>query len=736
MSLDSVMLADGFGMWMLWVFELGLGLGLVIFVHELGHFLVAKAVGIKVERFSLGFGPKLLGFTKGETEYWLSAFPLGGYVKMLGQEDFKPLEGGQADPRAFNNKPVWARLLVVSAGVVMNVIFAGILFIVVCLMGIQFPAAVIGGVVPGYPAESAEIVWDQPIPAAAAATGPATTGLPASSSAPAIAVASEPASASAPVTQSRGFKPGDEILSVNGKETARWQSVAVRSVLAKRDERFTFRIRRMIDGRPVEGTATVAVREDDVEKRLSFGMRNSFDLVLQPDPEIRGDTLFQKDDRLAQLDATPVSSYSDFEAIEGRLQKSPVKITVTRQEKPVEAQVPLQLFFGKLFLLPEKATEAESKDKKEPPPLDAYVLDKTPTQFRVKFRDGHEETLGGDRLSYVRDAKENLLTILGMAPRVRVAGVMKGSEADKKGFQPGDIIFNYGDLGRAPSYRELQDLNLRYAGAGANIVLLRNDKILPETWILPQKSGNAAVLGFRPIMDYDHLVVAGVEASSPAAKADIQPRDEIEFVNGDPVQTWQDLYFKLQALRDQDVVLKVRRGTRTFEAPIGKLDRFVFDPLAFEKKVLPPAVAPQLLQVTIRKANPVDALAWGVNETWDFTLDTYVSLHRLFGGTVPTSELRGPLGIGSAAIKMAQTGFAHIIYFFAIISISLAVINFLPIPVVDGGHVVFLAIEKVRGKPVSQKAMNIAQIVGLVLLLAVFVYATKNDIMRWINHQW
>ena len=107
-------------------------LGVLIFVHELGHFWAAKAVGIGVERFSIGLGPRLWGYTRGETEYVLSAIPLGGYVKMQGMEDevMEHLEGGAAkgprrpDARDFDAKPLWARAFVISAGVVMNMIFA------------------------------------------------------------------------------------------------------------------------------------------------------------------------------------------------------------------------------------------------------------------------------------------------------------------------------------------------------------------------------------------------------------------------------------------------------------------------------------------------------------------------------------------------------------------------------------------------------------------------------------
>jgi len=107
-------------------------LGVLIFVHELGHFMAAKAVGVEVQRFSIGLGPRLFGFTRGGTEYVLSAIPLGGYVKMSGMADEEVtsrLEGGAAEgresgPGDFDSKPIWARTLVISAGVIMNMLFA------------------------------------------------------------------------------------------------------------------------------------------------------------------------------------------------------------------------------------------------------------------------------------------------------------------------------------------------------------------------------------------------------------------------------------------------------------------------------------------------------------------------------------------------------------------------------------------------------------------------------------
>ncbi len=110
-------------------------LGVLILVHELGHFFAAKWVGIRVERFSIGLGPRLLGIRRGETEYVLSVIPLGGYVKMGGMDDevMEKLEGGTAEahtpsPRDFDAKPIWARALVISAGVIMNMMFAFLVY--------------------------------------------------------------------------------------------------------------------------------------------------------------------------------------------------------------------------------------------------------------------------------------------------------------------------------------------------------------------------------------------------------------------------------------------------------------------------------------------------------------------------------------------------------------------------------------------------------------------------------
>lgn len=132
-------------------------LGLLIFVHEWGHFIVARRAGVRVERFSLGFGPPLWRKTSGETEYWISAVPWGGYVKLTGQED-EGGEGASTEPGDFRRRSLAQRFSVFAAGAAMNLLTAILLMPLVYFVGVRIPvvqvaAPVVGFVEPGSPAE-------------------------------------------------------------------------------------------------------------------------------------------------------------------------------------------------------------------------------------------------------------------------------------------------------------------------------------------------------------------------------------------------------------------------------------------------------------------------------------------------------------------------------------------------------------------------------------------------------
>ena len=124
----------------------------IILVHELGHFLVARSVGVKVERFSIGFGPRLFGITRGGTEYTICLFPFGGYVKMAGEETE---EGRTRKPWEFRARPIEERMQIVLAGPLVNYLVGFLLLTLIFAIGFPVATSKIGKVVEGYPAQEA-----------------------------------------------------------------------------------------------------------------------------------------------------------------------------------------------------------------------------------------------------------------------------------------------------------------------------------------------------------------------------------------------------------------------------------------------------------------------------------------------------------------------------------------------------------------------------------------------------
>src|ERR1700739_4025206 len=132
-------------------------LGVMVLVHEWGHFIVAKSFGVRVEIFSIGFGTRLWGVKRGDTDYRVSALPLGGYVKMAGDN---PLEERKGDPDEFLSKPRWQRVLIALAGPAMNVVLSIVLIAGIYMRGSKQPAFLdrpmdVAGVVPDSPAQKA-----------------------------------------------------------------------------------------------------------------------------------------------------------------------------------------------------------------------------------------------------------------------------------------------------------------------------------------------------------------------------------------------------------------------------------------------------------------------------------------------------------------------------------------------------------------------------------------------------
>ena len=131
--------------------------------------------------------------------------------------------------------------------------------------------------------------------------------------------------------------------------------------------------------------------------------------------------------------------------------------------------------------------------------------------------------------------------------------------------------------------------------------------------------------------------------------------------------------------------------------------------------------------------NPIEAMKMGVDETINMIVMTYLTVDRLFRRTVGVDQLRGPIGIVDIGVKIADRGMSYLLFFLAIISVNLAVLNFLPLPIVDGGLFLYLIYEKLIGKPPSIAFQNAAAVFGLGLIGTLFVVTFYNDIMRIVG---
>jgi regulator of sigma E protease len=680
-----------FNFWNEWlwpILQFVVGFGIVIFVHEVGHFIVAKAVGIRVEQFALGFGTRLFGFRRGETDYCVNILPVGGYVKLAGQEDFGPLEEqDRQDPHAFSNKPISARLAVIAAGVTMNLILAAVLFIIVCMAGIRFPAPIVGGTLAGSPAENAEIHWlDKNEPTAV------------------------------------GLKPGDRILRVDGERINRFNQLTAISALADTGQEFTLVIERRLGDKVREGATTLTAVE--VGGTLHFGLLPSASTTFAAQGDTIADDPFKEGDKIVAIDDREIEYAWQIPGVEEHLNGKPVAVRILRNHKQIDLNIQPKLRMDSGVFFRKDGTRVAGK-----------VVDYLPEQRSVVLRlsEGTRKPLLLDQVIW--PARSEILDLLGLVPRLQVSGVIKDSPAYRSGLKPGDVILEYNHRAY-PTLGEFHHINEQVAELGTTLVILREHRRVPLE-IRPTRHQGRIVVGIIAGLDLSSPVVAYVREGSPAAMAGMVPGDVFTGVNGRKTGDWIELFEALKALQDQEVVVSWKRGdSPEKETSIGVLMPRVFSPEDYRLVLFPGPRDFTVLMGEEVKKNPAAAVVWGFHETWDFITMTYATLLSYFRGTVSSKEFSGPVGIGSIAIQAGRQGLVPFIYFMAVISVSLAVLNFLPIPVVDGGHAVFLLIEKLLGRPVPLRIQNAVAAVGWVLMITLFLALTWNDIQRILSDLW
>ncbi|MFG0330792.1 MAG: site-2 protease family protein [Phycisphaerales bacterium] len=687
--------------------QLAFGFGLVILVHELGHFLVAKWVGVKVEQFAIGFGTAAISYRKGlgvragstereyqariaagepeskfsETEYRLNWFPLGGYVKMLGQDDMDPAAASD-DPRSFTQKPVWARMAVISAGVIMNLIFAIVLFVICFMVGVEMLAPVVGSVKPG---------------------SSAATVLP----------------SNAPDIDRPGLRPGDEILSVNGEPVRSFQDVQMAAAMARAGRSAQLTVQR--DGQVLEFDLTP--KPGDM-KLLEFGIGASMNnRVVSVAPT-------SVDEFRTQLDA---AGLDEIEIEPG--------MTLARvNSEPIEAYWQLQQIVN------------ESNGR----PVSLEFVSETGESVEAAVKPLPESMVGWTTKG--EDTWE-VAHVLGLTPTQLIVRVEDGSGAADAGLLEGDVIARVENLAW-PRHDELMPTLETLKGEKASVTVWRDGEFV-DTEVGVSRQGRLGIAVFpnwsQPILaapldrSLSEPIAASGESSAsgadrwidlPAGELDLLAGTRIVALDGDSVDDWTDLQ---RLLRDRlrgaegGATVSLRVALPLPDRPEADLDWTIGESHA--RRLLETGWQLPLhsgyfrpLKRTIKAESPAEALRFGYEETKRVLVMTYLTIDRLFRGTVRIEHLKGPVGIAQIGTQLARDeGFFYLLMFLGIINVNLAVINFLPIPVLDGGWFVLLVIEKIKGSPVSERARNLATTVGFFMIATLILVTFYNDVATLVR---
>ncbi len=647
-----------------------IGLGLVIFVHELGHFAVAKWCGVYVERFSIGFGPMLWCRKWGDTEYALSAIPFGGYVKMRGQDDIDPGqmtdEQVAADPLSYTSKTVPQRMAIISAGVIMNLITGWMFFCMAYHLGVEEVQAQVGGVVVGKPG------WTY------------------------------------------GIRPGDTILKINGRKVREYNDIIRGVALSSGPLEIEAQ-------RPGGNPYTLQIDPDVSGDRRMLGLSMIQSLQTDKRAERCGSAGspadsagFQAGDLITQINGTAVHTWLDVEPILYEKKAETLDITVSRKDRKSDPKSPRQVVHLKLAPAPVKTLGLRLE------------LGKI-TTIRKESPASKAGLLVGDRL-------------------VKIEGEDVGLELDPQGLpqyfyerrgQPLKVVVQREVAGGKPESHELTvtaDDTLPWSEPAFDAVgpmsipgLGLAFQFLP-TILVVEEGGPAAKAGIKP-----NTILAGVRfiKRSGTTKDILGDKDafvSLEVTGKKKKKTiegsWPYALWLLQMTDSRDIALSIKDDASSVARDV------LLVPLAMTGQFQPTLRGLEFLPVTqLRKAeNLGDACQIGTRKTKDSITEVYLTIRSLVRRDMSYKNLHGPLGIAKFAYIMADEGTAMFLLFLGAISMNLAVINFLPIPVLDGGHMAFLIYEGVTGKKPTERVIAFATYVGLALVLTLMVTVICLDI--------
>jgi len=662
---------------------IALGFGSIIFVHELGHFLAAKWAGIRVLAFSIGFGSiacsyrKGMGFQAGSsepayqklvrdnngdhttlnispTEYRLSWLPLGGYVKMLGQEDLNP-DAISTAKDSYQNASIPKRLVVISAGVVVNVITAALLFILVFTVGLKIMPPTIGQVLPNSPAS--------------------------------IATPSD-------AQYATGLQPGDTVLSINGKPVRAFRDIPTEAAMSSPSKPAVIIIQRDGIDHPIQYQA-------DLKPGAQLGL---LDLGVTP---LRSTELILTDDL----------GLWNQRADDYGLNQLPPGSTITAiNNQPVETTVDIQRL---------AATSGQL--------LIAYT---TPDGQINELTIAPQQQLMTQQVE-IDGTPLQIQHLLGLTGLMRVHPDVSAAET-KQGLMPGDIFTNIAGT-KYPSLDAGIKAIRDNTGLPIDIQVLRSVNNSDRLVDLTVQVSDDGRVGFYPdTTTYTLPIVTRSAVVSQTPSTSLPNGASIYSVNLKQITTLDQLASALisggglgstvtytilgdETLHETTIILtneqKAQIKSLTTRWPGGPNMSTLFLPV----------------QQIDKATSPIDAVGRGIHESRRVMLQTYLTFLRLSQGTVKVEHLKGPVGIAHIGTQIADEGIIKVLFFMALISINLAVINFLPIPIVDGGQFLFLIYEWIRGKPIPIVVQNVVTMAGLALIATMFLLVTFNDIKALVG---
>jgi regulator of sigma E protease len=319
-------------------------------------------------------------------------------------------------------------------------------------------------------------------------------------------------------------------------------------------------------------------------------------------------------------------------------------------------------------------------------------------------------------------------------PGTRLGGVaeerLPEGAAPLTAIEPGHIVAQVGGA-EVTTWREFT-LALTRARAGEMTIEFENAP--PIAFILPAADEQRARLisAFEPYLRVEP-VLAEVMADGPAARAGLRSGDRIITAGGRDVRTWQEFVAVIERSPGAPVPLLIERDGRQLDLTVTPHDRVLDSGIRVGRiDVAVPFLSAEA-QLPRERPNPLQAVVRGTTQTWEITALTVDFLAGMFTGRHSARNVGGPIMIGQMSGRFARAGAEAFLSFMAILSVNLAVLNLLPIPVLDGGHLVFLGIEAVRGKAMSFEQRARLTQVGFVFIILLMAWAIGNDLLRAVG---